>query len=972
MATITPSKAQIAIGEELTFTISGDTFITAYSSNNKVAFVSYGSTSIIVKGYAEGEDTINFVLNSGGRMTASVTVGTTSGGGSGGSDGDTTIPVTGIQVDTWEVNLTVGQTRQMIASVLPPNATNQGISWYSNAQAVATVSQTGLITAKSVGYAMVTATTNEGEHQYNIHVNVTSPPSTTVPVSSVSLNKTSLSLTVGKTETLTATVAPTNATNQTVTWSSNNQIVATVSNGTVTAKAKGTAIITVTTADGNKTATCNVTVTESTSTTPPTTNNVPTIGVVLVSNETSNGTYTLSYTASDSDNDTLTHKLKIGTGSYTTINPTKQGNNYTYNGSGLGIGSHTGKIQVSDGKTSVESPQFAIEIRQQATGVKAQLKEAKDIYDAKHKALKDTINIILADGKFEDTGEQSTLNQALSAYNTALSNYQKMAQKAIDFIGDGKADNAVDASKTYTNAQIKIVNDSITQRVEKIEQKQTTTDGKVTSLETWKQEAQQQITPEAIISTVTSTVNQAKQDAITSANKTTDDKLMNYSTTTQMNSAIEQKANSITQRVETVEKSQSDVKSEVSALNTRVQSAEQKITTNAIVSTVTSSQTYKDALTGKVNKTEVISSINQTAEAVKIKANKIQLEGAVTAGESGRCVKIENANYGVFNGDTNCMRFGYKTWNGWTGVPEFLMGYKGMRYSTTKNTGEDASYFGMQTWGRGVKNNNTYTYHDMYYRSDKYADQHHLRFTENGLMQLRTLKRLELKAGSDVYVQVDTTDGLSFPQGVNTFGVNDTIWLKNSNFGIVWGKYSGKEEYNLRPTNNNLTDLGHASYRYRTIYATNGTVNTSDIRLKENIIPITNKKDEVDTQNEVPTSKEFYHFVKDLPMYSYDYISESHDRSLHNIGFIAQEISDTKVGNEFIFEGEDGLYQYNMQGYVGVLAVALQEGINKIDKLEEDKKNLEQENNELRSKLENIENELAEIKQMLMQVLGQE
>ncbi len=64
----------------------------------------------------------------------------------------------------------------------------------------------------------------------------------------------------GESETLTAIVAPDNATDKTVNWESSNTAVATVSNGTVTAVAEGTATITVTTVDGNKTATCTVTV----------------------------------------------------------------------------------------------------------------------------------------------------------------------------------------------------------------------------------------------------------------------------------------------------------------------------------------------------------------------------------------------------------------------------------------------------------------------------------------------------------------------------------------------------------------------------------------------------------------------------------------------------------------------------------------------------------------------------------------
>ncbi|MCL2488747.1 MAG: CotH kinase family protein, partial [Oscillospiraceae bacterium] len=81
------------------------------------------------------------------------------------------------------------------------------------------------------------------------------------PVASVKLNASSKTLTVGGTTTLTATVSPANATNKAVTWKSGNTAVATInSSGKVTAKAPGKATITVTTKDGNKTATCAVTV----------------------------------------------------------------------------------------------------------------------------------------------------------------------------------------------------------------------------------------------------------------------------------------------------------------------------------------------------------------------------------------------------------------------------------------------------------------------------------------------------------------------------------------------------------------------------------------------------------------------------------------------------------------------------------------------------------------------------------------
>lgn len=85
-------------------------------------------------------------------------------------------------------------------------------------------------------------------------------PSEEVSVDGVSLNKSSATITVGETLTLRATVTPSNATDRTVKWTSSDTTIASVTNGVVTGKKAGTATITVTTTDGNKTAKCTVTV----------------------------------------------------------------------------------------------------------------------------------------------------------------------------------------------------------------------------------------------------------------------------------------------------------------------------------------------------------------------------------------------------------------------------------------------------------------------------------------------------------------------------------------------------------------------------------------------------------------------------------------------------------------------------------------------------------------------------------------
>ena len=168
------------------------------------------------------------------------------------------IAVTGVTLNKTSATLTVGATETLTATVAPSNATNKNITWSSSNTDVATVSN-GTITAVAVGTATITVTTTDGSKTATCAVTV-DPAAATVAVTGVTLNKTATTLTVGATETFTATVTPSNATNKNITWASDNTDVATVSNGTITAVAVGTTTITVTTEDGNKTATCAVTV----------------------------------------------------------------------------------------------------------------------------------------------------------------------------------------------------------------------------------------------------------------------------------------------------------------------------------------------------------------------------------------------------------------------------------------------------------------------------------------------------------------------------------------------------------------------------------------------------------------------------------------------------------------------------------------------------------------------------------------
>jgi len=166
------------------------------------------------------------------------------------------IPVSGISLNQASITLGVRKTEQLTASILPENAVYKKVSWKSSDPGIAEVSQTGFVTAKSAGTATITVTTTDGGYTATCEVEVI------IPVINIRLNKTSATLSVGKTEQLTASVLPENASNKNVSWGSSAPGIAEVSQtGLVTAKSPGVATITVTTADGGYTATCELTIT---------------------------------------------------------------------------------------------------------------------------------------------------------------------------------------------------------------------------------------------------------------------------------------------------------------------------------------------------------------------------------------------------------------------------------------------------------------------------------------------------------------------------------------------------------------------------------------------------------------------------------------------------------------------------------------------------------------------------------------
>lgn len=152
----------------------------------------------------------------------------------------------GVTLEPNSLNLKENETAQLSASVQPATA-SQSIRYSSNNDAVATVSNTGLVTAVKEGTAIITAAANDGSGKYaTCTVKVGSTP-VEVPVTGITVNPSELLLEEKEAKDLKATVEPANATNKGVIFSSSNTNVAVVSNdGLVTAVNNGTAIITVT------------------------------------------------------------------------------------------------------------------------------------------------------------------------------------------------------------------------------------------------------------------------------------------------------------------------------------------------------------------------------------------------------------------------------------------------------------------------------------------------------------------------------------------------------------------------------------------------------------------------------------------------------------------------------------------------------------------------------------------------------
>ena len=159
------------------------------------------------------------------------------------------------------VTLEIGETVTLKATITPDNATNKNMTWHSENEDIASVSN-GIVTAVGHGETTITVTTEDGEKTAECTILVIEPEPEEIHVENVELNLQDISLEIGEKATLVAVITPNDATNKNVIWTSEDENVASVDNGIVTAIRPGETMITVTTEDGEKTAECKITVME--------------------------------------------------------------------------------------------------------------------------------------------------------------------------------------------------------------------------------------------------------------------------------------------------------------------------------------------------------------------------------------------------------------------------------------------------------------------------------------------------------------------------------------------------------------------------------------------------------------------------------------------------------------------------------------------------------------------------------------
>lgn len=243
--TLDKTSSSIEVGKAIVLAVSvtpenaTNKAVTWRSSNSNIASV---DSNGIVYGKAAGEAIITVeTVDLNYKAICKVIVTNT----------NAVVPVRGVTLDKTNVTLNQGKVIVLTPQINPANATNKKVTWKSSDSSVATVDSNGIVIAKNIGWSLITATSEDGGYMGYCLVRVDKVADNIVPVKDIELNTKIVQMNKGGNETLKAKVSPDDATNKSVTWSTENPSVITIdSNGKITALNRGIAIVTASTVDG--------------------------------------------------------------------------------------------------------------------------------------------------------------------------------------------------------------------------------------------------------------------------------------------------------------------------------------------------------------------------------------------------------------------------------------------------------------------------------------------------------------------------------------------------------------------------------------------------------------------------------------------------------------------------------------------------------------------------------------------------
>lgn len=360
-----------------------------------------------------------------------------------------------------------------------------------------------------------------------------------------------------------------------------------------------------------------------------------------------------------------------------------------------------------------------------------------------------------------------------------------------------------------------------------------------------------------------------------------------------------------------------------------------------------------------VKKGDIISSINQSAEKLKIQASKIDLNGCVTVTKDNRYVKIDTGNYSVYEDKVKKAYFGF-------GRVEVIDGIYTDYYIPRMSMGGDGldkmkhEYFTVATY-KGNKDNPQkvdYSYVDIAYHSRRYdrgdgeGDWSNVKMYANGDMRVSPIRKLEITSnfkkgqyppnnnGHEYLVAEFRTDNHTWYNG--NLSVGAVVNRTNGNGLILIDQHDDRGwsagvrvqcnndgEKSFRPLTNGDCYNGTSNYRWKKVYAVQSYISTSDKRHKSII----------DEMN----SLDCYKMIKNIPLYNYYMLGENKEHLTDEeiklkmidenkqMGLMAQDLLEYECG-EYILNYEDDIYGINDNQLVQATIGALQEEIKLRDK----------------------------------------